>query len=371
MKTTDRRKWLKTVGLTGGFALMGGLDALALSNTHTNFHLEDETAKLNSNENPYGPSKMVRQTLIDSFDKACRYPSIVLRELVLQLAEKEGVTKDHIVITGGSTEGLKAAGLTYGLDGGELIAADPTFQSMLRYAENYGGFVHRVPVNDKKGHDLEAMAKRVTGRTSLIFICNPNNPTGTLIEKGKLRDFCTSMDRKAMIFSDEAYYDYITEPDYPSMIELVKEGRNVIVSKTFSKVYGLAGLRIGYLVARPDISNRLKASVMAMTNTLAVEAAKTALKDDTFYKYSVAKNMEAKQMIYETLNDLNLEYIPSHTNFVFFKSGRHIDALSAAMEQEHVLIGRPFPPFYDWARISTGTLAQVEQFGKALKKVMG
>lgn len=349
---------------------MGGLDALALATPSKRFK-PDDIAKLNSNENPYGPSKMVRQTLIDNFDLACRYPFIVIKDLVQQLAEKEGVSKDHIVITGGSTEGLKAVGLTYGLNGGELIAADPTFQSMLHYAENYGGLVHRVPVDENMGHDLEAMARRVTSKTSLIFICNPNNPTGTLIEKGKLRDFCTSMDSKAMIFSDEAYYDFITEPDYPSMIELVKEGRNLIVSKTFSKVFGMAGLRIGYLVARPDIATRLKASVMAMTNTLAIEAAKTALQDDEFYKFSVAKNVEAKNSIYKTLSDLGLEYIPSHTNFVFFKSGRHIDLLSAAMVKENVLIGRPFPPFYDWARISTGTTAQVAQFDTALKKVMG
>ena len=370
MKTTDRRKWLKTIGLTGGFALLGGMDALALS-TSFNTITTGDIAKLNSNENPYGPSKLVRQTLIDSFDKACRYPSIVLPDLVRQLAEKEGVTKDHIVVTGGSTEGLKAVGLTYGLHGGELIAADPTFQSMMRYAENFGALVHRVPVDANKGHDLDAMARRVTSKTSLIFICNPNNPTGTLIEKGKLRDFCTTMDSKAMIFSDEAYYDYIIEPDYPSMIELVKEDRNLIVSKTFSKVFGMAGLRIGYLVARPDIATRLKASVMAMTNTLAIEAAKTALRDDEFYKFSVAKNTETKNRIYKTLNDLGLKYVPSNTNFVFFKSGRHIDLLSADMAKENVLIGRPFPPFYDWARISTGTIAQVGQFDTALKKILG
>jgi len=122
---------------------MGGLDALALSITTPNFKPND-IAKLNSNENAYGPSQLVRQSIIDNFDIACRYPSIALKELVQMIADKEGVTKDHIVITGGSTEGLKAVGLTYGLDGGELIAADPTFQSMLNYAETFGGREHRI-----------------------------------------------------------------------------------------------------------------------------------------------------------------------------------------------------------------------------------
>lgn len=328
-------------------------------------------AKLNSNENPFGPSQRVRKKIIGAFDTACRYPSFIFKPLLEQIAEKEGVSTKHIVVTGGSTEGLKATGLTYCNGGGEIISADPTFQSMMTYAENFGAYVHRVPVDDKMGHDLDEMEKRINSKTRLLFICNPNNPTGTLLDKNKLRDFCISASEKAMVFSDEAYYDFITDPDYPSMVELVKENMNVIVSKTFSKVYGMAGLRIGYLVARPDIAARLQKNIMAMTNVLAIEAAKEALKDDDFYKFSVAKNMEAKTMIYKTLNDLGLEYVASHTNFVFFKSGRHINELIPEMEKENVLIGRPFPPFFDWARISTGTMDDMKLFDQALRKVLG
>jgi len=313
----------------------------------------------------------VRQAITNAFDDACRYPSMVFRALLEQIAATEGVSTDHIVITGGSTEGLKAAGLTYGLNGGELIAADPTFQSMLTYAENQGAYVHRVPVDEQMGHNLAAMEARINNNTRLIFICNPNNPTGTLLDKNELQRFCERISEQAVIFSDEAYYDFITEPDYPSMVTLVKKGMNVIVSKTFSKVYGLAGMRIGYLVARPDIAKRLQNNVMAMTNVLAIEAAKEALKDDEFYKFSVAKNIEAKQAIYKTLDDLELPYVKSHTNFVFFKTGRHIRDLMPAMEKENVLIGRPFPPFYEWARISTGTMEDMKAFDQGLKKVMG
>ena len=368
MRNIDRRNWLKTIGLSSGFALLGGLESLAFE-LDSNIPLET-FIRLSSNENPYGPSKRVREVITNTFDEACRYPFGALTSLVTMIAEKEGVDKDCIVITGGSTEGLKATGLTYGLNGGELIAADPTFQSMLRYAETFGAHVHRVPVNDNMEHDLAAMAKRVNNNTRLIFICNPNNPTGTLLDKNALQDFCTAHDDKALIFSDEAYYDFITEPDYPTMVELVKNDRNIIVSKTFSKVYGLAGMRIGYLVARPDIATRLKASVMANTNILAIEAAKEALRDDEFYKYSILKNTEAKQHIYAVLDDLAIPYIPSHTNFVFFKTGRPVQEIITAMQKENVLIGRPFPPLLEWARISTGTLEQVQTFGRALTKVM-
>ncbi|MEM7485956.1 MAG: histidinol-phosphate transaminase [Bacteroidota bacterium] len=369
MKTIDRRHWLKTVGLSGGFAFLGGIDALAHDFAPRPFKLDD-VVKLNSNENPFGPSEKVRATITESFDIACRYPSIVFSELVELIAAKEGVTKDHIVVTGGSTEGLKATGLAYSLGGREIIAADPTFQALMRYAENFGAHVHRVPVDESMGHDLEAMGNRVTNRTGLIFLCNPNNPTGTLLDKSALRDFCTSFDTKAMIFSDEAYYDFITEPDYPSMVELVKKDRNIIVSKTFSKVYGMAGLRIGYLVARPDIAARLRKSVMANTNVLAIQAAKTALKDDDFYKFSILKNKEAKDYLYDSFAKMGLDYIPSHTNFVFFKTGQDITKVNAAMKKENVLIGRPFPPMYEWARISTGTMQEMKAFVQALKKVM-
>ena len=240
---------------------------------------------------------------------------------------------------------------------------------MLRYAENFGAYIHRVPLNNRQEHDLEAMAARATGKTRLIFLCNPHTPTGTLLDKSTLRDFCNSFQSSTVIFSDEAYYDYIVEPDYPSMVELVKEDKNVIVSKTFSKVYGLAGIRIGYLIARPDIADRLKSNIMAMTNVLAIAAATEALKDDEFYKFSITKNMEGKNLIYQTLDDLKLPYVKSHTNFVFFNSGRHISKLSTQMKNEGVAIGRPFPPLYDWARISTGTTSEVTAFCNALKKI--
>ncbi|WP_222984296.1 pyridoxal phosphate-dependent aminotransferase [Flagellimonas meishanensis] len=372
MNTIERREWLKSIGLSAGFTLLGGVGGWA-GETKKEFIVSSKNlvAKLDSNENPYGPSKRVREAITHAFDKACRYPSVVFRPLLEKIAEKEGVPTDHIVITGGSTEGLNAAGLTFGNGGGELIAADPTFQAMLRYAEGFGAYVHRVPVDENLGHDLEAMANRLNTKTSLVFLCNPNNPTGTLLDKHKLRVFCISMGKETMVFSDEAYYDFIMEPDYPSMVELVKEGMNVIVSKTFSKVYGLAGMRIGYLVARPDIAARLRKNIMAMTNVLAIEAARTALEDDEFYKFSLMKNMEAKKAIYSCLDDLGLEYVPSHTNFVFFKTGRPISEMIAEMKKHDVLIGRPFPPFYEWARISTGTMEDMQRFDSALRKVMG
>ncbi|MCO5723432.1 pyridoxal phosphate-dependent aminotransferase [Robiginitalea marina] len=369
MNTTDRRHWLKTIALGGGFTLMGGMPGLAQMAAPKR-PLAEGPVKLNSNENPFGPSESVRRVLQENFHLGCRYPFQYIKALVSDIARKEEVPEDHVVITGGSTEGLNAAGLVYGLGGGEIIAADPTFQALLSYAEYFGGYVHRVPLDEGLSHDLNAMEQRITGKTRLVFLCNPNNPSGTLLDPGQLKDFCASTASRAVVFSDEAYYDYITEPDYPSMVGLVRQGYNVIVSKTFSKVYGLAGMRIGYLIARPDIALRLREALMANTNVLAILAAREALKDTDFYKFSLTQNEKCKQWIYNELDAMGIPYLRSHTNFVFFKSGMPIGTLLERMGAEGVQIGRPFPPLLDWARISTGTLEEVQAFTGALKKVL-
>jgi len=237
------------------------------------------------------------------------------------------------------------------------------------YAEQWGATINWVPVGEDKGYDLDEIEKRISSKTKLIFLCNPNNPTGTLVPAKKLVDFCDVASKKAIVFSDEAYYDFIETPNYPSMIDAVKRGDNVIVSKTFSKVYGMAGLRVGYLIAKPEIAAQIRKNVVAMSNVLAVEAAKEALVDDAFYQFSLAQNKEAKARIYSLLDQLKLTYVKSHTNFIFFHAKKDIRELGPAMLAKGVRIGRPFPPFYDWCRISTGTQEEVSIFIKGMMEV--
>ncbi|MDB9930116.1 aminotransferase class I/II-fold pyridoxal phosphate-dependent enzyme [Cyclobacteriaceae bacterium] len=374
MTDLSRRSWLKGAGLMSSLAVIGGIAPIHQLSAKEikKFRPRPLTGniKLSSNENPYGPSEKVRQAMISNFDQACRYPFSYSGELIEKIAAKEGVSKDHIVLAGGSTEGLKVVGLTYGMNGGEIIAAQPTFLALMTYAAQWGGSVNWVPVDKNMMHDLDEMEKRISSKTKLIFLCNPNNPTSTLLPADRVLDFCNTVSDKVTIFSDEAYYDFIEDKNYPSMVSLVKKGKNIIVSKTFSKVYGLAGLRIGYMVAKPEIAAGLRKNIMAFTNVLAIEAAKNALDDQEFYDFSLNKTVEAKKIILEGLDDLNLEYAPSNTNFIFFKSGRNIEKLQQQMLAKGIMVGRPFPPFDDWCRISTGTLEEVIQFNDALKKVL-
>ena len=245
------------------------------------------------------------------------------------------------------------------------------------YAEAWGGKIKWVPVDSKKGYDLEKIERNIDNNTKMVFIANPNNPTGTLLDKSSLSNFCERASDRTIVFCDEAYYDYIEEPDYPSMDYLVREGKNVIISRTFSKVYGMAGLRIGYLVLNPELADKLfgeyspygRAKIMAQTNVLAVAAASEALKDNDFYTFSLKKASQEKNKIYKLLDYLELKYVKSSTNFVFFESKKHIDDLSKAMLDKGVRIGRPFPPFYDWCRISTGTSQEVDKFISAMLEV--
>jgi histidinol-phosphate aminotransferase len=369
----NRREWLRTTALAGGFTLLNGFTTIKPLTEEEKLKFNprklSNPIRLSSNENPYGPSQRVRDAVKSAFNDGCRYPYAYADDLAEILAQKHGVSSESIIITGGSTEGLKIAGITFAADGGEIIAAKPTFLAMMQYAEMWGANINWVPVDENMGYDLEEIEKRISNKTKMVFLCNPNNPTSTLLPSDVLVDFCSSVSKKTIVFSDEAYYEYIDDPNYPSMVELVKKGENIVVSKTFSKVYGMAGMRIGYLIAKPELAQIIRRNVVAMSNVYAIEGAKEALKDEEFFKFSLEKTKEAKQLIYSTLDHLELPYVKSSTNFIFFKSGRNINTLGKQMLDKGVRIGRAFPPFYDWCRISTGTLEEVNAFKNAIISV--
>ncbi len=377
MSNLSRRQWLKTAGLVSGALPFLGIAGKAasfeayLSAQHP--QPPGSNVRLSANENPYGPSQAVREAIAGAFDQACRYPWSEMDAVRQKVAAREGVSPEHVLLTVGSTEGLKITALALGLHEGEVIAGSPTFEAMLFYAEAFGGYVNRVPnlADENLSLDLDEMERRTTSNTRLVFVCNPNNPTGGILPAARMRDFCETVSRRTVVFSDEAYFDYVTEPGYPSMVELVKKGANVIVSRTFSKVYGMAGIRIGYLVARPDLIRRISEVRVDVPNMLALHAAKTALDDQEFYRYSLQMNAEGKTLICQTLDSLKLPYVRSHANFVFFKTGRNIADVMRDMRTEGVEVGRPFPPLTEWCRVSTGKMEDLKVLKKGLQTVFG
>ena len=366
-KQISRRNLIKLLGVSGVTLPLSGL---AGNNTSISKSIKKDTQpiKLSSNENPYGPSDKVRQAIIDSFDEACRYPYNRVSQLEKMIAEKEGVDPSMVLVTGGSNEGLRATGRLFGIEKKEIIACQPTYLALMTYAKEFDCKINWVPLDENLRYDLNEISKRTSKNTSMVFICNPNNPTGTMLKAEDLEDFCTATAKKTCVFVDEAYYDYSINDGYPTMTKLVKEGHNVIVSRTFSKIYGLAGVRIGYLIASAERITELKKCTMAGTNMLATHAAMSAYDEKSFFNYSLRKNKEALELLYDSFDEIGLEYVKSYTNFAFFKTGIHIDEFSKYFKDNGVLVGRPFPPYYNWCRISTGRLEDVRRFTSVLKR---
>ena len=370
MKNINRRNWLKTASLSAAAISAGSCKLSAEPKiTKPNPTLSNGIVRLSSNENRYAPSPKIKQAMMDAMDLSYLYSPGHYKPLIEKLATKEGVPSNHILLVSGSNEGLRLTGLCYGMNGGEIITSTPTYKALLSYAEEFGGTINAVPLDQDLKFDLEEIEKRVNNKTQMVFLCNPNNPTGTLLDGAKTKDFCDRVSDKTMVFSDEAYSDYIEEANYPTMVPLVKQGKNVIVSRTFSKVYGMAGVRVGYLIARPDIINTLKPRVMGYVNMMGVYGAIAALDDQEFYNYSLQKNKEAKQIIYDVCDDLNLRYVKSHTNFVFHQIKKDLGTYASEMLALGVKVGRPFPPLTDWCRISTGNEADMEAWKKAMYEV--
>jgi len=377
-KNLSRRQWLTYSGLASMALATNSCKVQTqkqeatigqLSPGQTKVNTANSIVRLSANENRYAPSPAIKKAMIGAIDKSYLYSPAHYKELVNKLAEKEGVSSDHIMLVSGSNEGLKVAGLVYGQNGGEIITGTPTYKALLSYAEAFGSKITSVPLDKDLKYDLPSIEDKITDKTSMVFFCNPNNPTGTLVDADDALSFCKRASDKTLVFSDEAYSDYIEEDNYPTMVPLIKEGRNVIVSHTFSKVYGMAGVRVGYLIARPDIIKLLKPRIMGFINMMGLAGAVAALDDPEFYHYSLQKNRKAKQIIYKVADELGLRYVKSHTNFVFIETGIDASILAEKMMKHRVKVGRPFAPLTNWCRVSTGTDDDMSQWADAMRSV--
>jgi histidinol-phosphate aminotransferase len=314
------------------------------------------------NENPYGPSPAARQAVRQSIADGCRYPSDEeLQQLVKDLALHEGVGPEHIAIGTGSGELLCALGLLYGSDGGEIVAAAPTYGELPNYAQRRGGALRFVPVDSQLRHDLPAMQAALSAHTRAIYVCNPNNPTGTALPAAQVREFVRSLPPAVVTIVDEAYIDFADAPGAGSVADLISE-RRVVVLRTFSKIHGMAGLRCGYAIAAPDIIDALAGARMASPNIFAVRAARASLTDRRFLDDCRRRILASRQRITAELTRLKLRYAEPQGNFVFFDTGMPLQRFAALMSQRGILVGRHFAPYDDWCRITVGTEDEVSAF---------
>jgi len=326
--------------------------------------------RLSSNENPFGMSPKAKAALMAAWDQHNKYALPATGQLRAAFAKSVGVAPENVLVTQGSGEVLDIAALAYGMHGGEIVTAWPTYEGLPRYAEAIGATVHKVPLLPDLGHDFDMMDRRTTNAVDLVFVCNPNNPTGTLHDDKRIRDFVVSTSRRAVVLVDEAYHDFVDDKSYKSMIDLVQRGDNVIISRTASKVHGLAALRVGFAIARADIIARLEKHVTGTPNVFGVQAAIAAVADTEYQAFVTKTNREGRAMLTDALTKLGKRVAPSHTNFVFFQAGLPTDTVRQAMLAKGFMVGRAFPPYNDWVRVSIGTTEEMKAFVQILPEAV-
>ena len=391
----SRRQWLKSSGLVAGGAiatqslspaLLPALEApaapavvngqttlegfLALEREIEAMRRADGPIRLASNENPYGMAPSAKQAINDMWKEHAWYGAAAVPELRKIYAKQMGVPEDYVLVTAGSGDVLSIVALAYAMQGGEVLTPWPTYEGLPRYAEALGARVHKVALDGDLAHDLEAMERRHVQSVDLVFVCNPNNPTGTLTDSAKLRAFVSNASRKSVVLVDEAYHDFVTDPGYTSMIDLVKAGENVIISRTASKIHGLAGLRTGFAIARPDIIARLQPCVTSFPGVFGARAAAASLQDTAYQNMCRDRNSEGRAIMQTAVKALGRRMTSSHTNFVFFDTGMPVEKVQAAMLTKGFLIGRAFPPYNTWARISIGTPDEMKRVAAALPDIV-
>ncbi len=329
---------------------------------------EGGIVRLSANENPYGPCPKAFQAITDSFPLACRYPDEHNNVLIDKLAKLNGVTHDQVLLGDGSGEILKLCAETFtGPQNGKLVAADPTFEAILNNATANGAEVVKIPLTSSFQHDLPKMLG--SAKAGLIYVCNPNNPTASITPKNELRDFIATAPSQTTILVDEAYFHYADSPEYESVIPLVKDHPNLIVSRTFSKIYGMAGLRCGYCVAQKETIDRLRRNqVWDSVNCMALAAAIASLDDLDHVPNGQRLNREAKTFVTSELDKMGYEQIPSQANFIMFDCKRPVAPLIQAMKERKVQVGRLFPALPNHMRLTIGKKAEMESFLGAFKQ---
>lgn len=385
----NRRAWLKNSAfLSGGLSLLsGGWNSLAASPLPPGFTPDEQSlitdatvgegapallkARLFANENPFGPSEKAKQAIEAATNSSYQYPFMDIRALEDKITAYEGLGKDMVVVAAGSSPLLLAAAIHFGKDGGSIITGDPSYDDLPSRAKKIGANWVKVPLTADYKLDLDAMEKAIDSKTTLVYICNPNNPTATVLDAAKLKDFCERVSKKVTVFVDEAYIDYLPDPQSVTLMDGIKKGQNIIVARTFSKLYGFAGLRVGYVAAQPEMIKKLEAygATNICVSAPSVSAALASYQDKVFLQDALAKTVTSKEFLYKTLKAEGYEYIPSSANFVMFPLKMDGQRFTQEMMKRGVGLRNWKFNNKDWCRISIGRMDEMEAFAAAFKEL--
>jgi histidinol-phosphate aminotransferase len=327
--------------------------------------------RLDSNENPYGPPRVALEAMDRCRARGARYPDALEDELTGVLAKLHLVEPDQIVLGCGSGEILKMADEAFLTPAEKVVVAEPTFEAVSAFADVVRAEQQKIPLDRKYQHDLDAMAAACDTRTGLVYLCNPNNPTGTVLSAGMVGAFLRQVPKDTVVLVDEAYHHFVEDPDYGSADRWLSAYPNLIVVRTFSKIYGLAGMRLGY-----GISSKVRIAAMARrkcwsnTNTAVLEAALAVLKEPGLVTEQRRMINDTRRWLCDELAKDGRIYIPSQTNFVMIRVGGDVAPVIKAFRERDIWTGRRFASMPDWLRITVGTRAETAAFLKALRAIV-
>jgi histidinol-phosphate aminotransferase len=360
----SRRTFFKTAGLSAAVAASATIPSGLLSWAEPSRAAEPGgLILLNSNENAYGPFPSVL-AMSNPYQGVNRYPDHHSDVISEKLAALHKVDLSQVLTGCGSTEILRMAAFAFTGPGKKLVMAAPTFEAIGEYAAVVQAEVIKVPLAANFAHDLGAMLKAAGSDAGLVYICNPNNPTGNLTPRADLEDFIRKLPKNTRVLMDEAYHDFVpASPEYASFLDRPLDDDRIIVARTFSKIYGLAGMRLGYGVAGKDTAAQLrKQRLQDSLNIFVMRCALTSMDDAAGHQMAVARNAADRQEFMRQAAARNLKPIPSSANFVMLETGRPIQTVIDFFAKRLVKVGRPFPPLAKQARISLGTPEQMTEF---------
>tara|TARA_R110002096_G_scaffold309403_4_gene504006 strand:+ start:32782 stop:33906 length:1125 start_codon:yes stop_codon:yes gene_type:complete len=370
MRELTRRDWLRGTSSLAAASLVYATTAQAQSVTVKGYvPTAENPIRMSSNENPYGITRSARSAMNKAYDVGHLYGGSGRRELIQHIADLEGIPNRNISLGTGSKEFLKVLALITELDGGTVMAANPTYHDLVRYSGWIGTKINWIDVKkDDMSIDLDAMRAAYTDEVKLIYLCNPNNPIPTIMHKDKLREFCVEMSKKCYVVVDEAYHEYVTDSNYESMAKLAVETDNMIVTRTASKIHGFAGMRVGFAFAKENLLKLMRERVTGTLSTPAVHGALASYRDQEYIDFVIRKNAEALDVVYKLFSKHSVRYIKANSNFTFFETGIDFAEVKQRFLKHGINVGRPFPPFLDWCRVSTAKPEDMAYFAEVYEK---
>ncbi|MEO8433194.1 MAG: aminotransferase class I/II-fold pyridoxal phosphate-dependent enzyme [Acidobacteriota bacterium] len=370
----SRRKFAGFVGATlGASAFPSWLRAVprAVPRTAAAPAASTDWIRLSSNENPYPLSARALEALNRASRAASRYPDEVEDEARAAIAKSHGVPVEQVVLGCGSSDILHMADAAFLPPGKTVVAAEPTFEAVLLHARVTNSEAVKVPLTSDHRHDLDRMAAACDARTGLVYVCNPNNPTGTIVGGDELEAFFGRVPSSAVVLVDEAYHHFVENPRYRTAAGMIERFPNVVVARTFSKIYGMAGMRLGYgLASRANAEALSRQASWNNTNTAGLHIALAGLADPGLVPAQRRLLNDTRRWLCGELDRDGRGYIPSETNFVMIDVGRDVSPVILAFREKKIQVGRKFPSLSNWLRVSIGTREETTAFLAALRDIV-